>query len=142
MTIKDYEMIYQLCEEHYDKTTLDHAKRVENYVLSDCRYYFYNKEDKWFIRALCLAHDLIEDTDITIDYLKTLNLPIDFINELIILTHDKNKMSYEEYVKWIANYGGRPLLVKCGDMKDHLKEFHTLTPSLKNRYSKVLKYLK
>ena len=142
MTIKDYEMIYKLCEEHYNAATLEHAKRVENYVLNDCRYYFYNKEDKWFIRSLALAHDLIEDTDITNEYLESLNLPTEFIHELSILTHNKEKNSYEEYVKNIAAYGGRPLLVKCGDMKDHLKEFHTLTPYLKNKYSKVLKYLK
>lgn len=141
MTIKDYEKMYKICEEHYTKTTFDHARRVEYYAINDCRYYFYEKEDKWFIRALALAHDLIEDTDVDHMFLLDSGFSEEFVQEVDILTHNKND-TYEDYIVNIASYGGRPLIVKCADMKDHLKQKHTLTPRLKEKYSRVLKYLK
>ena len=141
MTINEYESIFALCEEKYNKKTMEHAKRVEKYTMNDCRYCFYDKEDKWFLRALAIAHDLFEDTDVTPSILLRMNYNTQFITELAHLTRLDNE-PYEKYIKQIVEIGGRPLLVKCADMKDHLTQRNTLTPRLKEKYSKVLKYLK
>ena len=56
-----------------------------------------------------------------------------------VLTHDKEAMSYSEYIDLIMDC---PLpeakLVKHADMRDHLRQKETLTPKLKEKYYEVI----
>jgi len=133
--------LYKLCCENYDKETYRHAMRVVEYAQNDCRYSFYDDYDKEIITDLAMTHDLIEDTNVSYNDLKAIGISDLFITYLKILTHKKYE-PYETYVRNIAEFGGIPLLVKCADMKDHLEQKRTLTPHLKEKYFKVLKYLK
>lgn len=131
--------LFDLCLCNYDEKTYHHALRVVKYVRDDCRYSFYNSNDKELIDNLAIAHDLVEDTNIDYDDLKSIGMDNNFIYFLKILTHKKYE-PYETYIKNIAAIGGIPFLVKSADIKDHLTQEDTLTSHLKNKYNKVLKY--
>lgn len=141
MTKEQYILIEFLAQEYYNAETLAHAKRVRQYVKADNKYIFYTEEERTELKALALAHDLIEDTSVTIDYLSKLNLPTSFLLALEVLTHDKS-VPYYTYIKSIVDYGGMALIVKCADMRDHLTLTDTLTDKLKAKYEKVLPLLK
>ena len=136
-----YILVKELAREHYSAETYEHAKAVLLYTKNDTRYAFYSKEDKIFLSALALAHDLIEDTDLTLDDFIAMGFPHDFIIELEMLIHSSD-VPYIDYIKSIVAYGGRPLIVKCADIKDHLMREDTLTKTLKTRYNKILPLLK
>lgn len=65
---------------------------------------------------------------------------------LLLLTHDKENMSYDEYCKRIKDSVNTPAgklawFVKIADMKDHLNKTDTLTDKLKEKYLSGLRYL-
>lgn len=141
MTKEEYLVIKMIAHESYNEKTLAHAKRVLSYTRADPRYMFYPKEEQIELDALALAHDLIEDTTITYKELSRIGMPDNFIIHLEILTHSYG-VTYYDYVKSIADYGGLPLIVKCADIKDHLMLEETLTDSLRKRYNKILPLLR
>jgi (p)ppGpp synthase/HD superfamily hydrolase len=78
-----------------------------------------------------LLHDIIEDTDTTLD-----ELPVDIRDDIDILTR-KNSETYFEYINRIVNSNKRAIIIKCCDIYDHLQCVDTLTDSLKKRYDKA-----
>lgn len=93
---------------------------------------------------VAIAHDLMEDADITVSM-----LPVDIDDSVFkairLLTHDKS-ISYDEYIKTIktcknTRHGLIAYWVKLADMKDHLARKATLTDKLKDKYLSALPYL-
>ena len=141
--IKKIIKIIRFCEKHYDAETFAHAMRVAciSTTLS-------NKEDKGelFVSALC--HDLIEDTEVTLDDLreKLLSSSFDCDNDYTYclsaierVTRQKETETYQEYIKRIKKdccYDAK--IIKIADLKDHLEQKDSLKESLKDRYVDAL----
>jgi (p)ppGpp synthase/HD superfamily hydrolase len=105
----------------YPASTLQHCIRVANIAGE------YEDID-WTIGLL---HDIIEDTDTTLD-----ELPVDIRDDIDILTR-KNSETYFEYINRIVNSNKRAIIIKCCDIYDHLQCVDTLTDSLKKRSDKA-----
>ena len=139
--IKKIIKIIRFCEKHYDAETFAHAMRVAciSTTLS-------NKEDKGelFVSALC--HDLIEDTEVTLDNLREKLLSSDCGNDytyclsaIECVTRQKETETYQEYIKRIKNKGSYDAqIIKIADLKDHLEQKDGLKESLKDRYVDAL----
>ena len=79
-----------------------------------------------------LLHDIIEDTDTTLD-----ELPEDIRVDISTLTRRSDE-TYFEYINRIKDYGSnRAITVKLYDIKDHLQQKDTLSKSLEGRYLKA-----
>ena len=83
-------------------------------------------------------HDVVEDSDITLKEIED-KFGRYIRNCVEVLTHDKEAMSYPEYIDLIMDC---PLpeakAVKHADMRDHLRQKETLTPKLKEKYFEVI----
>lgn len=134
--------IIRFCEKHYDAETFAHAMRVAciSTTLS-------NKEDKGelFVSALC--HDLIEDTEVTLDDLRMVlssnsNYNDDYtycIRDIECVTRNKETETYHEYITRIKkNISRDTTIIKIADLKDHLEQKDGLKESLKDRYVDAL----
>lgn len=136
----EYEMYFEiktLCEEYYSKRKMEHAKAVEKYTMQDTRYALLPAGDKWTIRAIALAHDLLEDTDCTYEDIKTISCYI--AESVLILTHYVKNMSYYDYCSNIIESGNYfAVIVKTADLKDHLTRKKTLSEKLQKKYAAVI----
>lgn len=66
-------------------------------------------------------HDVVEDTSLTFDDLRAAGVDEPIIEVLQLLTHDKNGIPYEEYVKRIAASGNETAIrVKYNDLTHNL----------------------
>lgn len=69
-----------------------------------------------------LLHDVVEDSGITFEELIRRGVDEIVVDALRLLTHDKNKMTYEEYVKQIASSGNDIAIhVKYNDLCHNLQ---------------------
>ncbi len=69
-----------------------------------------------------LLHDVVEDTDITFEDLARRGVDDRIVEVLRLLTHDKEKMSYDEYVQKIASSGNDIAIhMKYNDLCHNLK---------------------
>lgn len=95
-----------------------------------------NDEDATIV---ALLHDVLEDTDATIDDLKELGLSNHVIKAIVTLTHD-NSMTYKEYIE---NIRLNPLarLVKINDLRHNL-DIKRLRHVTKKDLERVEKYKK
>ena len=94
---------------------------------------------------VALLHDILEDTDTTIDELKSLGLEDNIIEAIECITRLEEE-SYKEYIKRVAgNLIAKK--VKILDLEDNLnigryiKYNMTVPASLIARYTEALKYL-
>lgn len=68
-----------------------------------------------------ILHDVVEDTPYTLDDLKEMGVEDDVIKALALLTHDKSRMTYEEYVQNIAKSGNKiAIAVKLNDLRHNI----------------------
>ena len=138
----EYDAVIAVCSSYYDSKKRSHCSQVEQYLCDDPRMWFLDEEDQWLARAVAFAHDLIEDTDCTYDeLLKDVHGEFDRAELetcIRLLTHIKKKESYYTYVRKICE-SGHPIaiMVKCADMKDHLRRQETLTEKLRLKYAQV-----
>lgn len=113
----------------------EHSIRVMGYTRELAPLYLKVSTDALIIAAL---HDVVEDSDITLKEIED-KFGRYIRNCVEILTHDKEAMTYPEYIDFIMNC---PLpeakLVKHADMRDHLRQKETLTPKLKEKYFEVI----
>jgi (p)ppGpp synthase/HD superfamily hydrolase len=134
--------IIRFCEKHYDAETFAHAMRVACISTN-----LSNKEDKGelFVSALC--HDLIEDTEVTLEKLREVllsshNHDTDYTYCLAVIeriTRKKETETYQEYIKRIKEKGCCDTkIIKIADLTDHLEQKDTLKSSLKDRYVDAL----
>ena len=126
---------------HYSPSQMCHALQVAEYAVEDNSYLASEKELRklWKIGVL---HDILEDTDCSIEELKSILTGFEF-STIQLLTHKKsNKQSYSEYImKIVKSDNFYAKAVKRADMKDHLSREATLTDYLKDKYYPVIKYL-
>ena len=67
-------------------------------------------------KTVALLHDVLEDTDTTVDELRDMGFSEHIIDSLLLLTHDE-KYSYEDYVKRIKESGNKTAIeVKLADL--------------------------
>lgn len=89
-----------------------------------------------------LLHDIVEDTDYTIEDLLSMGFSQEVCEAVSILTHNKND-SYMDYIRKIKN---NPIarIVKIADLKHNsdLSRLYTITEQDKQRVKKYLKALK
>ena len=106
-----------------------------------------NEEEFEGVEVLAILHDVIEDSDFTIDDIEDIfkeNKLGDFFKEfikeeLIALTHNKNE-DYEVYIKRIMQYPAASL-VKLSDLCDNLNLL-TLNAFDTKEYERCSRYLK
>lgn len=68
-----------------------------------------------------ILHDVVEDSSYTLDDLRKLGVDEEILEALALLTHDKAKMSYDEYVENIAKSGNTTAIaVKLNDLKHNI----------------------
>lgn len=135
--------IIRFCEKHYDAETFAHAMRVA--CISTTLGISIEDKGELFVSALC--HDLIEDTDVTLDDLRTFlssssSFNIDYtycLSAIECVTRQKETETYQEYIKRIKNKGSYDAqIIKIADLKDHLEQKDGLKESLKDRYVDAL----
>lgn len=56
-------------------------------------------------------HDVVEDSPITLEYLRTYGYSEEVVEAVGLLTHDKHAMSYEDYIAKIG-FSGNDLAIK------------------------------
>ena len=97
--------------------------------------------------ATCVAllHDVVEDTDITLDDLKAQGFPNEVINALSLLTHKKN-VSYMDYIKALKEnpIATEVKLADLGHNSDYTRigKFESLTEADKKRLDKYDKAIR
>lgn len=153
MNVADYDMkvvstINNLCINNYNDKTYKHAVRVANYVKDNM---FLIIGANWFTYCVAMCHDLIEDTSVTFDDIKTACTVNGYIQEycgltiadcVLALTHNKTAESYIEYLQKIKGLQNNVVyVVKIADIKDHLMQTETLTDRLKEKYINSIGYL-
>lgn len=114
----------KVARKYYDENAYYHAMRVAGYVVNDN---LIPKEKMERCVALAIMPSNVYDA-----YIKKC---------LELLTRDKEKVSYEDYLSNIKkNFNSYPEVywVKMADMKDHLSQKATLTDKLKEKYLKAL----
>lgn len=97
-------------------------------------------------KIVALLHDIIEDTDTTVEYLSQNGIPAYIIREVELLTRD-NRVGYLDYIKNISD----SLIaseVKLADLKDNLDYTRLQKEKLDNnddqrlkKYQKAYSYL-
>lgn len=133
--------VIKLCYTHYDRKTFNHCLRVANYVVNNVCLQNGESREIAFVIALC--HDLLEDTEATIeDIANATGYSKGFLSNVLgALTKDKSE-SYIDYINRLkSNTSIYPYVIKLADMKDHLNQTETLTDKLKEKYWNALPYL-
>lgn len=84
-----------------------------------------------------LLHDVLEDSEISLDFIKEQGFSEDVTNALVSLTRRKDE-EYSEYIKRIKNTGGIALSVKKADLRHNmaLERIENLTEKDKERLIK------
>jgi len=93
-------------------------------------------------QMIALLHDVLEDTEITVNVLYTLDVPREVIDTVIELTRSKER--YFDYIDRIKSPRG--IKVKLADIVDNCNRLHTLLnviekASMHNRYIKAYNIL-
>lgn len=93
-----------------------------------------NKEEKLILTAIGFLHDIVEDTNMTIEQLKV-QMNNEQVVETVRLLTRKKKQSYAQYIDLIS-HDYLAILVKLADIEDHLENDngYKLPQSLSLRY--------
>ena len=90
-------------------------------------------------RIVALLHDTIEDTEISVDYLREQGFPEEIVNGILSVTKRKGE-SYEDFVRRAAENGiGR--IVKKADLEDNM-DIRRLSEISEKDVERLRKYLK
>ena len=121
-------------EEHLPADKYEHTLRVINYTRELEAGSGANEA-----RVVAALHDVVEDSDVTLDEIER-EFGRYIRNCVEVLTHDKEAMTYPEYIDLIMKESPliEPKIVKHADMRDHLRQKETLTPRLKEKYFEVI----
>lgn len=99
------------------------------------------------LQAVALLHDVLEDSDFSVDDLVKSGLSDDIIESVKILYHKNDGLSYMEYVYKIKDSGNKmAIAVKKADLKHNMDISRIKYPSEQDfsrlkRYKKALKIL-
>ena len=92
-------------------------------------------------KIVALLHDIIEDTDVTSEWLKEQGFPDEIVEAILSVTRNPGE-DYQEFVaRAKKNSIGR--IVKIHDLEDNLNvlRLNVITPEMAERLSKYLKAL-
>ena len=134
--------VLRLCASAYKLETYMHCLRVAEYAANNV--VVKDNEDSCetaYILGLC--HDLLEDTEVTLEHIsEATGYSLGFLeNVLGALTKQSDEL-YVDYIQRVkSNSSFYTYVVKLADMKDHLTQVNTLTDKLKEKYWKALPYL-
>ena len=99
-------------------------------------------EEQNFVRAVAIAHDVIEDTKCSWSELQGCIEEEEVRRQFYIavdLLTNKHEDSYDRYIDIIIRSKNIfAILVKQADMKDHIMRQTTLTKKLKEKYEPVM----
>ena len=127
----------KFAKERLSSDKFEHSLRVMEYTRDTAKIYGIS-DLNFRLAIVALLHDVVEDSDTTLDEIEK-EFSRYTRNCVEVLTHDKENMSYPEYIDLIMNC---PLpeakAVKHADMRDHLRQKETLTPRLKEKYFEVI----
>ena len=142
MTYEEMKSVFDCARKHYSAKKLEHATKVTEYVELDCRYDLMTREEQNFVRAVAIAHDVIEDTKCSWSELQSGIVDDEerrqFYIAVDLLTH-RHEDSYDNYIdKIIRSKNIFAIMVKQADMKDHIRRASTLTKKLKEKYLPVM----
>lgn len=89
-------------------------------------------------KMVALLHDVIEDTDVTPDYLLQCGFPQDVVDAILSVTKREGE-NYEVFIRR-ANLNPIGRVVKLNDLEDNLNvlRLETVSPEMANRFSKYL----
>jgi (p)ppGpp synthase/HD superfamily hydrolase len=113
-----------------------------SYVLHPLRLMLKQENPEAMITAV--LHDIVEDTDVSMQNLVEIGYPANVIQALTLLTHDKS-IPYMEYIHAIAQ-NDLATQVKLTDLQDNMDISRIPEPSEKDyarldKYSRAYKYL-
>lgn len=127
-----------LAKEHLPSSKYEHSIRVMRYARELAPLYLARGDVSTDALVVAALHDVVEDSDVTLKEIED-EFGRYIRNCVEVLTHDKEAMSYSEYIDLIMDC---PLpeakAVKHADMRDHLRQKETLTPKLKEKYFEVI----
>ncbi len=115
------------------------------YILHPIRIMMRLRTDDEELMCIAVLHDVVEDSDVTFEDLKSHGFSNRIIDALELLTH-RSVDSYEEYIERIAlNYDA--VLVKMQDLRDNMDASRLKGASEKDiqrmaKYMKSYEYLK
>jgi (p)ppGpp synthase/HD superfamily hydrolase len=95
------------------------------------------------LRAVGWLHDVIEDTEWTLDDLRERGVEEDVIHSVDVLTRRKHEETYSEYIERVAQ-DEMARQVKVADLwhnSDPSRWRRGMRPSLRKRYKKALEFL-
>ena len=109
MTFEEYSKWWEYCRDKYDEKTFQHALRLIDYLAYDLRVLLMNSEQELNCLAVAIGHDIIEDTDATIEDIEKY-LPKEAVDAILDLSKDDD-MSYPKYINDIVDNGNTYVLV-------------------------------
>ena len=131
------ELAHRIAKDALPEDKYIHTCRVVNYTEEICARESISGDTHSLCIVLALLHDVIEDSDVTYDDIEDA-FGTHVANCVDVLTHIKEKETYEDYIDRIFLSVHPVQIVKRADMKDHLLQKETLTPKLKEKYLGVL----
>lgn len=111
----------------------------EAYILHPLTVGLMGKTDEE--RCAGFLHDVLEDTDYTVEMLEEAGIPDGVINALKLLTHDKDTLYYDYIQHIIDSHNPIALRVKYNDLQ-HNYERGKAYPDLQEKHGKALKMIK
>lgn len=143
--------IFEYIEKKFDGKTdkcgdpyVFHLYRVAE-AASNSKYIWLTETEEHEAYKIGLLHDILEDTDTTVDELKTLDyISNTVIDAVVALTRSKEE-TYNEYIERVGN-NRLATVVKLHDLKDNMDitrytDFKDISLSLLERYHKAYNYL-
>ena len=129
--------VLNFCKCWYDDKTIDHCVRVAIYARENpC---VVNDREMGIYMILALCHDLLEDTDCTLEEIVEVTGYDDIITKSMLLLTQGECETYPEYIARLkASDDKYAYVVKLADMKDHLAKKDTLTDKLREKYWEAL----
>ena len=79
-------------------------------------------------KAAAALHDVLEDSEVTVEDLRSARLPDEVVDAVIALTHAPG-LSYEQYIERLAG-NAIAFEVKLADLNDNLINNRRLAPSV------------
>jgi len=90
-------------------------------------------------QAVAWLHDVVEDTDITIEHLRDLGIPSAVLRGVACLTRREDE-KYSEFIER-CSLTRLTRVVKYVDIQDNLRDIDTYKPRLSARYQKAAAHL-
>ena len=121
-----------------------HLYRVAK-TASNSEYMWLTETEKNEVYKIGLLHDILEDTNTTVDELKTLDYISDTVIDAVVTLTRTKEETYNEYIERVGD-NRLATVVKLHDLKDNMDitrytNFKDISISLLERYHKAYNFL-